>query len=203
MRMKFSLACIAIVLLIMLPGCTTPRAMESIDATTEEMDLPTRLNLISDTAGRDIDRGLQMDIMSDANGMYTLLLWVSTGCSGCHDWTEMIVESMLNGSISNDTRLVTIHRYPSFESREEVIEVYATENSTTNSLWPVMIPEDGQSAIDLDEDILTDYDFQTAFGNPATPSFTLINGEGETLWKNKQYWANHTLLLDAIELLNE
>ena len=82
MRMKFRLACIAIVLLIMLPGCTTPRAMESIDATTEEMDLPTRLNLISDTAGRDIDRGLQMDIMADANGSNTLLLWVSTGFSG-------------------------------------------------------------------------------------------------------------------------
>ena len=44
-----------------------------------------RLNLVADTAGRDIDRGSTLDILDDAAGQNTLILWVSTGCSGCHD----------------------------------------------------------------------------------------------------------------------
>ena len=202
MQIRFRLLALALTLLVILPGCTSPKAMEDSDETVNELDLPERLNLVADTAGRDIDRGSQMNIIADANGSNTLLMWVSTGCSGCHDWTEMIAESMRNGSISNDTRIITVLRYPSFESSEEVIEVYATENSTTNSLWPVLMPFDGQSAIDLDKGEETEYDFQTAFGNPATPSFTLIDGDGNTLWKNKQYWANYTLLTDALELLD-
>ena len=47
-----------------------------------------------------------MDILADADGQSTLILWVSTGCSGCHDWTEMISEEMKNGNISNDTRIL-------------------------------------------------------------------------------------------------
>jgi hypothetical protein len=142
-----------------------------------------------------------MDILSDANGASTLILWVSTGCSGCHDWTEMIADEMRSGNVSNDTRIITVHRYPSFESRDEVIEVFASVNSSTESLWPVLIPNDGQSAIDVDLNRDTDYDYSTAFDTPATPSLTLLNGDGKTIWKNKTYWANQTVLSEALELL--
>jgi|TARA_B110000881_G_scaffold211670_1_gene220457 hypothetical protein len=171
---------------------------ESMD---EEIELPEHLNLVADTAGRDIDRGQRMDILSDANGASTLILWVSTGCSGCHDWTEMIADEMRSGNVSNDTRIITVHRYPSFESRDEVIEVFASVNSSTESLWPVLIPNDGQSAIDVDLNRDTDYDYSTAFDTPATPSLTLLNGDGKTIWKNKTYWANQTVLSEALELL--
>jgi hypothetical protein len=156
---------------------------------------------VADTAGRDIDRGQRMDSLSDANGASTLILWVSTGCSGCHDWTEMIADEMRSGNVSNDTRIITVHRYPSFESRDEVIEVFASVNSSTESLWPVLIPNDGQSAIDVDLNRDTDYDYSTAFDTPATPSLTLLNGDGKTIWKNKTYWANQTVLSEALELL--
>ena len=129
------------------------------ESDSQEIDLPDRLNLMADTAGRDLDRGEQLDLLTDADGNNTLILWVSTGCSGCHDWTQMITESMQNGTISNDTRIVTIHRYPSFETREEVIDVYASENSSSLSLWPVLIPYDGQPAVDLDTGEYTEYDY--------------------------------------------
>ena len=157
-----------VTVLLLTPGCTT-RENPVDEVETDELVLPDKLNLVADTTGRDIDRVDRMDILLDANGSNTLILWVSTGCSGCHDWTEMIADEMRSGNISNDTRIITVHRYPSFESRSEVIDVYASENSSTESLWPVLVPEDGQSAIDVNLNRPTDYDFTTAFGNPATP----------------------------------
>ena len=192
-----------IILLLIVPGCINSQEMS---ATGEEMEqeteLPEKLNLIADTAGRDIDRVQQMDLLADADGEKTLILWVATGCSGCHDWTGMIADSMREGNISNDTRIISIHRYPSFESREQVIDVYASENSSTQSLWPVLIPDEGQSAIDMDTGQNTDYSYSTAFDSPVTPSFTLIDGDGKTLWRSKVYWANQTLLTEAIDLLD-
>ena len=192
---------LALVLILILPGCTAPAA---IDAAEEEngMDIPERLNLIADTANREIDRVETMDVLLDANGKNTMILWVSTGCSGCHDWTEMIADGMRDGNISNDTRIITVHRYPSFESREEVIEVYASSNSSTESLWPVLIPNEGQPAIDVDKNQETEYDYSKAFETPATPSLTILDGEGNTIWKNKTYWYNSSVLSEALEILD-
>ena len=202
MPRQLQLLSLVTILLLVIPGCTTPQTMEmEEDSDAQEIDLPERLNLMAETAGRDMDRGAELDLLSDANGENTLILWVSTGCTGCHDWTEMISQSMQNGTIENDTRIITIHRYPSFETRDEVIDVYASENSSTQSLWPVLIPYDGQPAMDLDTGKYTDYDYTVAFDNPATPSFTLLDGDGQTIWKNRTYWANQTLLNEAIDLL--
>ena len=192
---------LVLVLILILPGCTAPAAIDSAEA-ENEMDIPERLNLIADTANREIDRVETMDVLLDANGKNTMILWVSTGCSGCHDWTEMIADGMRNGNISNDTRIITVHRYPSFESREEVIEVYASSNSSTESLWPVLIPNEGQPAIDVVKNQETEYDYSKAFETPATPSLTILDGEGNTIWKNKTYWYNSSVLSEALEILD-
>ena len=193
-------------LLLVIPGCTAPATIEevTVDESNEEdgIVVPERLNIIANTAGRDIDRGTSMDLLADANGESTLILWVSTGCSGCHDWTEMIANEMRSGNISNDTRIVTIHRYPSFESREEVIETYANNNSSTDSLWPVLVPDNRQPAIDVDRNQETDYDYTKAFESPSTPSFTILDGSGKTIWKNREYWSNHDVLEEALSYLN-
>ena len=187
-------------LLLILPGCTSPATVENVES-GDEVEIPERLNIVAETAYRDIDRVETMDLLLDADGENTMILWVSTGCSGCHDWTERIANEMRNGNISNDTRIVTIHRYPSFESREDVIDVYASSNSSTESLWPVLIPNEGQPAIDVDKNQETDVDYSTAFETPATPSFTILDGEGNTLWKNKAYWYNSSVLSEALEIL--
>ena len=98
---------LALVLILILPGCTAPAAIDAAEA-ENEMDIPERLNLIADTANREIDRVETMDVLLDANGKNTMILWVSTGCSGCHDWTEMIADGMRDGNISNDTRIITV-----------------------------------------------------------------------------------------------
>ena len=85
--------------------------------------------------------------------------------------------------------------------KEEVIDVYATNNGTTNSLWPVLMPVDKQPAIDVEKGVEADYDYTKAFDNPAA-FFHNADGEGKTIWKNKTYWANQTVLEDALEKLN-
>ena len=191
---------LVVVLIMVLPGCTTQPKVEETEQ-EDEIQIPERLNIVADTAGRDVDRIERMDVLMDANGENTLILWVSTGCSGCHDWTEMIANEMRNGNISNETRIITIHSYPSFESRPEVIEVYATNNSSTESLWPVLLPVKDQPAIDVDKNQETEYDYATAFETPPTPSFTVLDGEGNTIWKNREYWADSSVLSEALGYL--
>ena len=198
--MRINLAHITVALILLLPGCTTPVEVEE-PVSENEFQPPERLNLVADTAGTEIDRGETMDVLGDADGQNTMILWVSTGCSGCHDWTEMISDEMRSGNISNDTRIITIHRYPSFESREEMINTYASNESSTNSLWPVLLTYDGQPAIDVEKGKETDYDFAKAFETPATPSFTILDGTGKTIWKNKEYWADSTVLEEALSYL--
>ena len=195
------------VLCLLTPGCVNPNTLEITEDNVDSEDnvdnsIPEFLNLIAETAGRDVDRGDQMDILLDANGEKTMILWVSTGCSGCHDWTEFIANHMRDGNISNDTRIITGHRYPSFETREEVIDVYATSNKTTESLWPVVIPVKDQPAIDVERNNETEMSYSAAFENPATPSLTILDGEGKTVWKNKTYWANQSVLDEAIGILS-
>ena len=94
---------------LLAPGCVSPPQVypiteDTIDSEdTVDNSIPEFLNLIAETAARDIDRGDEMDILLDANGEKTMILWVSTGCSGCHDWTEFIANHMRDGNISNDT----------------------------------------------------------------------------------------------------
>lgn len=204
-RKKFCL--LFFVLCLLTPGCVNPNTLEITEDNADSEDtvdnsIPEFLNLIAETAGRDVDRGDEMDILLDANGEKTMILWVSTGCSGCHDWTEFIANHMRDGNISNDTRIITVHRYPSFETREEVIDVYATSNKTTESLWPVVIPVKDQPAIDVVRNNETEMSYSAAFENPATPSLTILDGEGKTVWKNKTYWANQSVLDEAIGILS-
>ena len=204
-REKFCL--LFFVLCLLTPGCVNPNTLEITEDNVDSEDtvdnsIPEFLNLIAETAGRDVDRGDEMDILLDANGEKTMILWVSTGCSGCHDWTEFIANHMRDGNISNDTRIITVHRYPSFETREEVIDVYATSNKTTESLWPVVIPVKDQPAIDVERNNETEMSYSAAFENPATPSLTILDGEGKTVWKNKTYWANQSVLDEAIGILS-
>ena len=204
-REKFCL--LLFVLCLLTPGCVNPNTLEITEDNVDSEDtvdnsIPEFLNLIAETAGRDVDRGDEMDILLDANGEKTMILWVSTGCSGCHDWTEFIANHMRDGNISNDTRIITVHRYPSFETREEVIDVYATSNKTTESLWPVVIPVKDQPAIDVVRNNETEMSYSAAFENPATPSLTILDGEGKTVWKNKTYWANQSVLDEAIGILS-
>ena len=57
-----------------------------------------------------------------------LVLWIAAGCSGCHDWTELIRESVENGSLDDGlVNIVSMHRWADIESPERVMEVFGHE----------------------------------------------------------------------------
>ena len=64
-----------------------------------------------------------------------------------------------------------------------------------------LLPVKDQPAIDVDKNQETEYDYSTAFETPATPSFTILDGEGKTIWKNKEYWADSSVLSEALGYL--
>ena len=57
-----------------------------------------------------------------------ILFWVSTGCHGCHDWTDEFSSTIENESL-NISSIVSIHRYADFESEQKLDDVYGTHNN--------------------------------------------------------------------------
>ena len=55
MHKQLQLLSFITILLLVIPGCTTPQTMEmEEDSDTQEIVLPERLNLMAETAGRDM-----------------------------------------------------------------------------------------------------------------------------------------------------
>ena len=70
------------------------------------------LNIVAQTLGRDVDVAPTYDLLGESGNNSTLILWAAAGCKGCHQWTQMIRECVDNGTIPEDSNIVTVHRYP-------------------------------------------------------------------------------------------
>ena len=116
--------------------------------------VPERLSFVAPTFDRDVDNGATHDLRNSFDGP-VLMLWVAAGCSGCHDWTAMLSEELEAGNISNTTNIVSVHRYPAFESINDVEERYTNNNTSTHTPWPLLPPE-STKVIDAETGRLTD-----------------------------------------------
>ena len=129
------------VLLTLLAGCTSAPERDNTNSgyaeEGEPSPVPERLSFSAPTFDRDVDNGAQHDLRHSFDGP-VLLLWVAAGCSGCHDWTAMLSEELEAGNISNTTNIVSVHRYPSFESIEDVEERYTNNTTSTHTPWPLL-----------------------------------------------------------------
>ena len=111
------------VLLMMLTGCTAAPIEDAAEPEEETVlsPVPERLSFVAPTFDREVDNGSTHDLRNSFDGP-VLMLWVAAGCSGCHDWTVMLSEELEAGNISNTTNIVSVHRYPAFESINDVRE---------------------------------------------------------------------------------
>ncbi len=189
------------VLLMLMAGCT---AAPMEEAETEEetvlSPVPERLSFTAPTFDRAVDHGAQHDLRSSFDGP-VLMLWVAAGCSGCHDWTAMLNQELEAGNISNTTNIVSVHRYPAFESVDDVRERYTTNNSSTHTPWPLLLPSASTNVIDVDTGRMTDVNLYRAFENPVTPTLQVLDSEGRLVWTSKTYWANATVLEEALNIM--
>ncbi|MCH1524285.1 MAG: hypothetical protein L7S41_04000 [Candidatus Thalassarchaeaceae archaeon] len=131
-----------------------------------------------------------------------LLIWVAAGCMGCHSWTDIIAEEVNNGNISNSS-LLSIHRYPSFESNSYVEEVYGNHENATNPVsWPLVLPPEDTKIIDLDSGLESQLSFYDSFGYPSTPTLQIMDNLGKIIWTSKTYWPTVEILDEIKNIIN-
>ena len=190
------------VLLMMLAGCTAAPMEEAADTEEEAVlsPVPERLSFVAPTFDRDVDNGATHDLRNSFDGP-VLMLWVAAGCAGCHDWTAMLNEELQAGNVSNTTNIVSVHRYPSFESMDDVRERYTDNNSSTYTPWPLLLPSQSTTVIDAESGEMTDVGLYRAFEMPVTPTLQVLDSEGRLVWTSKTYWANETVLEEALNIM--
>ena len=177
--------------------------MEEAAETEEQTALspvPERISFSAPTFDREVDNGARLDLRTSFDGPI-LMLWVAAGCSGCHDWTTMLNEELEAGNISNTTNIVSVHRYPAFESMNDVQKRYTNNNTSTHTPWPLLLPSESTTVIDAETGRMTDVQLYRAFDSPVTPTLQVLDSDGRLVWTSKTYWANATVLQEALNIM--
>ena len=189
---------ILILLTSMLCGCVSQEQEIIVD---DSISAPERMSftaplMLSDSNNTELT--LDEYISDDP----VLLIWVAAGCMGCHSWTDIITEEVNNGNISNSS-LLSIHRYPSFESNSYVEEVYGNHENATNPVsWPLVLPPEDTAVIDLDSGLESQLSFYDSFGYPSTPTLQIMDNLGKIIWTSKTYWPTVEILDEIKNIIN-
>ena len=187
---------ILVSLVMLLAGCPTPIE----DGQSKE--IPLQMSFVGKTLVRAGDGGFDYDLKDKLSESPVLILWIAAGCSGCHDWTQLIRESVDNGSLnSTSVNIVSIHRWSEIESTEQIMEVFGLENNNSNyTPWPIVLPSESDMIIDFATGETTDFTIYEGFNNPGTPTVQLVGQDGIKMWQSKSYWANYSMLEEAWEI---
>ena len=189
---------ILILLTSMLCGCVSEEQEIIVD---DSISAPERMSFTAPLMFSDSNNTeLTLDEYISDNPV--LLIWVAAGCMGCHSWTDVLAEEVNNGNISNSS-LLSIHRYPSFESNSYVEEVYGNHENATNPVsWPLVLPPEDTKIIDLDSGLESQLSFYDSFGYPSTPTLQIMDNLGKIIWTSKTYWPTVEILDEIKNIIN-
>ncbi len=181
-----------IILILLIPGCIETQSV--IEDKQEE--IPLRLTFKAETLDRAEDQGLMFDLKEELKDGPVLILWVGSSCFGCHEWTNMIRESLENGSLNESTlSIVSVHGWSGIEGSEEVMNAFGLDNNESSyTPWKIVMGKKNTPALDYFSERDTGYGLYEAYGNPSTPTLQLIGDNGIKMWQSKNYWANSTIL---------
>ena len=190
---------ILLCLTIVVCGCTAP-IEESI-----QTEVPLQLSFTADTLERPEDGGLVFDLKEELTSKPVLMLWIAAGCSGCHDWTDMLRESINNGSINTSSvSVISMHRWSEVESPAAVMKAFGNDdNDSYYTPWPIILPNESSRLTDFETGEATQFSVVEGFGNPVTPTVQLIGQDGIKMWQSKSYWANFTIVQEAMDLVDK
>ena len=193
-----------VTVVLLTPGCIELQNNES-ENTSETEPLPFELAFKSETLNRAEDEGIQFDLKDELENGPVMLLWVGAGCTGCHDWTDMIREKVDSG-VFNDSNItiISVHRWAELESKDEMMNVFGTANESSHyTPWKIVIPTEETQAYDLETGEKTGTSIYSAYGNPGTPTLQLIAENGVMAWQSKTYWANETVFNDGFSFFQQ
>ena len=193
-----------VTVVLLIPGCIELQNTES-ENSSETKPLPFELTFKSETLNRAEDEGIQFDLKDELENGPVMLLWIGAGCTGCHDWTDMIREKVDDGMF-NDSNItvISVHRWAEFESKEELMDVFGTYNESSHyTPWKIVIPTEETQAYDLMSGENTGTTVYSAYGNPGTPTLQIIAENGVMAWQSKTYWANETVFNDGFSFFQQ
>ena len=196
--MKSSIFIFIILVSSALSGCISDGEQVSEDSSSE---IPERLSFSAPllNGSSNITNFVLEEYVSDGP---VLMLRVAAGCRGCHSWTDLLVDEVENGNIS-ESSLLSVHRYSSFESKSYVEEVYGNhQNSSNPVLWPLVLPSEDTVVYDLETGYESNFGFYTSFGNPPTPTLQIMDTNGEIIWTSKTYWPTLEVLEEIKFFIN-
>ena len=189
---------ILILLTSMLCGCVSQEQEIIVD---DSISAPERMSFTAPLMFSD-SNNTELTLDEYISDDPVLLIWVAAGCMGCHSWTDIIAEEVNNGNISNSS-LLSIHRYPSFESNSYVEEVYGNHENATNPVsWPLVLPPEDTKIIDLDSGLESQLSFYDSFGYPSTPTLQIMDNLGKIIWTSKTYWPTVEILDEIKNIIN-
>ncbi|MBL6883997.1 hypothetical protein OAV46_00025 [Euryarchaeota archaeon] len=189
---------ILILLTSMLCGCVSQEQEIIVD---DSISAPERMSFTAPLMFSD-SNNTELTLDEYISDDPVLLIWVAAGCMGCHSWTDIITEEVNNGNISNSS-LLSIHRYPSFESNSYVEEVYGNHENATNPVsWPLVLPPEDTAVIDLDSGLESQLSFYDSFGYPSTPTLQIMDNLGKIIWTSKTYWPTVEILDEIKNIIN-
>lgn len=181
-----------IILIFLIPGCIETKSVIG----DEREEIPLRLAFKADTLDRAEDQGPTFDLKEELKDGPVLMLWVGSSCFGCHDWTNMIRESLENGTLNESTlSIVSVHRWSNLEGAEEVMNAFGEDtNDSSYTPWRIVMANEQTPALEYFSGDDTGFNVYEAYGNPSTPTLQLIGDNGIKMWQSKNYWANSTIL---------
>ena len=188
-------------ILLPLSGCISEVPDTDVSDPESESSL-NRMNIVAQTLDREVDLYNEYNVLENSSGQNTLILWAASGCRGCHEWTEMIRESIANGKISNESNVITVQRYPNFESRESFFEVFGNNSSAQYSPWPVLTPYSSAVAWNAETGVPSDVPLGEAFGNPRTPTLQVLGPDGQIVWQNVKYYPDFEIVEEISAIIN-
>ena len=190
--MLHRLSVLLIILIFLIPGCIETQSVIG----DEREEIPLRLAFKADTLDRAEDQGPTFDLKEELKDGPVLMLWVGSSCFGCHDWTNMIRESLENGTLNESTlSIVSVHRWSNLEGAEEVMNAFGEDtNDSSYTPWRIVMANEQTPALEYFSGDDTGFNVYEAYGNPSTPTLQLIGDNGIKMWQSKNYWANSTIL---------
>ena len=199
---KLLFALMTVVLLT--PGCMEMQT-NNLETENEEKPIPFELTFEASTLDRIEDGGSEFDLEEELQNGPVMLLWIGSGCSGCHDWTDLIREKMENGELNDsNVTIVSVHRWGELESQDDVMDVFGTQNESAHyTPWTIAIPTPDTQVYEFGTGEVTGASIYSAYGNPGTPTLQVIAENGVLAWQSKTYWANETVFDEGFSFLNQ
>ena len=190
-----------IILIFLIPGCIETQSVIG----DEREEIPLRLTFKADTLDRAEDQGPTFYLKEELKDGPVLMLWVGSSCFGCHDWTNMIRESLENGTLNESTlSIVSVHRWSNLEGAEEVMNAFGEDtNDSSYTPWRIVMANEQTPALEYFSGDDTGFNVYEAYGNPSTPTLQLIGDNGIKMWQSKNYWANSTILQEIWDTASE